>query len=66
MSVQETTWATGSSYQQQASMVRFLAEELGATVRYLSEGDKDERSCVAIVVLPSGAEYRFNVYGTKI
>lgn len=52
---------TGTSYSQQEAMVRFLAQELGAGIRYVPLGDR----CTAVVTLPNGRVYRFDVYGSK-
>lgn len=55
-------WDTGSSFGQQSGMVQFLAEKLGASIKYVKEGE----DTVSVVILPDGSCQRFNVYGWRI
>lgn len=48
-----------SNFAQQAGIVRFLAEQLKASVRYVPLGD----GSTALVRMPDGQVHRFNIYG---
>lgn len=60
--IEKPDHTTGTSYAQQERMVRFLGEQIGASIHY----EKVEKETHAIVKLPDGTVKRFNVYGWEI
>lgn len=61
--VETPDWSTGSSFQQQAGMARFLAKTFGASIRYETDTTDRFPKATAILGLPNGIEKRFDVYG---